>query len=340
LDFIYELESNRILLIELETGIDGASKYEHCTGQIKRYTNLKNRFGKRQVDVVLVYASEGTPEKVQNRLLTFTDEYNVILKTYSITKLLQIYDEMLNRLHRTSGISLGRAVALGITSLSWLNKFMVAFLDGQGNGSPLDSIPWIDLKDMFSSNTSFYVLKRFAEDFEFIELKTDKRTKILELTKNGQQFRDELRVNNQIRPGDPGSLTTDVLTLGQRRLLLEILLNGNFTKIKVNIFHFLRFVHLTEGSWLPRMNTKLTKAEQQYLNNVFRTSYNSRTLKDIIQQTCTFCEELGLLEKLSSPNQVYDMVMFTSLGSRVYNYFEQLLNVERERYQIPQQIKS
>jgi hypothetical protein len=339
LDFIYEVGDDEILLIELETSIDSTSKFDHCANQIKRYLNLKNKFPKKNVTVALAYANEGTSDHFQKRLQDFSENYNILLKSYSMFKLLKVYDEMLNRLYRTCGVSLGRAVALGITSITWLNKFIFLFIDGHNYPKPVDSLTWKELKGMFSSNTNFYVLKRFAEDFELVQVKNIKKTRIFLLTEYGQRFRDELATEYQFHNDNFELDRIRALTMSQKRLLIEILLNGNFTKIKVNIFHFLRFVHLTEGNWLPKNSAKLTKAEQQFLNNMFRASYNSRTLKDIVQQTCTFCEELGFLEKLPMQNQVYDKVVFTSLGSRAYNYFEQLLNVERERYQIPLQIK-
>jgi len=167
------------------------------------------------------------------------------------------------------------------------------------------------------------------------------RKRMIALTDHGCRFRDELYT--QLSLENSGNSTKQnilkELTVGQKRLLLEILLNGNFTKLKINILHFLRFVHLTEGAWLPKQGMRLTRAEIQYLNNMFNSSYNSRTLKDLILQTCTFSEELGLVQKLPAPDQVYDKVVFTSLGSRVSNHFEQLLHMERERYQIPLQLE-
>jgi hypothetical protein len=194
----------------------------------------------------------------------------------------------------------------------------------------------------FSSKTNFYVLKRLAEDFELIQINKAKKKTVVALTDLGQRFRDELYVEsimNENRIDNSCSIISATpLTTGQQRILIEILINGNFTKLKVNIFHLLRFIQLTEGSRLPKQNSRLTASEKQYLNDVFRASYNTRTLKDLVHQTITMCEELGLVERMHEPNQVYDKIMFTSLGSRVYYYFEQLLAVERERYQIPLQV--
>jgi hypothetical protein len=338
LDFIFDLGGSDLLILELETYINSSSKFEHCTNQVLNYLNLKTEFPTKNLKVGLVYAEEKTPDNYHHRLKEFTNKYGIILRKYSMQRVQQMYNAMVDQLHLTSGVSLSRAVALGVTSLGWLKKFIALYFDENGNTFKL--LSWSELKNRCSSSTNFYVLKRLAEDFELIQARKYKNRKILELTEVGGKFRDQLYWELHFHSQNLFDQSSQELTLSQRRLLLEILINGNFTKLKVNIFHFLRFIQLTEGSWLPKNHTKLTKAEQQYLNDIFRTSYNSRTLKDIVQQTCTFCIELGLVEKLTMPEQLYDKVIFTSLGSRVYHYFEQLLSVERERYQIPMQIIS
>lgn len=336
LDFIFELDSDEILLVELETNIDSASKYEHSTDQVKRYLGLQSEFPGKRTKVALVYAEDNTPEKYHEMLKVFSEKYGVILKRYSLQKILKSYNEMVNQLYKTSGLSLSRAVALGVTSISWLKKIIAAFLESSVNSS-IDVLPWAELKSRFSSSTNFYVLKRLAEDFELIEMIKKNNKKRIRLTEPGRRFRDELYLEVMFQNGELNNILSQDLTIGQKRILLEILLNGNFTKVKVNIFHFLRFIHLTEGDRIPKLSTRLTSSEKQYLNDIFRASYNSRTLKDLVSQTCTFCMELGLIERLPAKNQVNDKAMFTSLGSRVYYYFEQLLSIERERYQIPLQ---
>ncbi|WP_455393014.1 hypothetical protein [[Eubacterium] cellulosolvens] len=368
-DLMFQVGEKGLLVVELETEIDSASKLEHCKDQVQRYQKLKNQFRSRDLSVALVYSKEGTPARFTKKLQNFSENSGIILRSYSMRKLQNIYNKMVNQLNHTSGISLGRAVALGVTSIGWLNKFMLPFLifdknddlqringlltdlwTGSGDTnqsllsswdySAIDSIPWVTIKQMFSSATNFYVLKRLVEDFELVEMKKLNKIRILMLTELGCRFRDELCLKFQAGlPTGSGAINSlKELTTGQQRLLLEVLLNGNFTKLKVNIFHFLRFVHLTEGNWLPKAGTRLSRAECQYLNNILNSSYNSRTLKDLILQMCTFCEELGLVKRLPAAEQVYDNVMFTSLGSRVNNHFEQLLHMERERYQIPLQI--
>ncbi|MCK5559248.1 MAG: hypothetical protein KAJ51_01595, partial [Thermoplasmata archaeon] len=333
---MFNVGEKGLLVVELETKIDSSSKLEHCTSQILRYIKLKNQFQNHEVKVALVYAQEGTPERYTEELQRFAADTGILLSTYSLQSIQNTYNKMVNQLNRASGISLGRSLALGITSISWINKFMLPFLffvkskdkenmsellDNLWHGHEggvnyfvdlpedgvIDSIPWNTVKQLFSSNTNFYVLKRLVEDFELIEVKTISKTRYIFLTEFGSRFRDELylrflgRTNNKLN----NQSSIKELTLGQKRLLLEILLNGNFTKLKINIFHFLRYVHLTEGSWLPKARSKVSAAERQYLNNMFNSSYNSRTLKDLILQTCTFCAELGLVNRLSEVEQVY-----------------------------------
>ena len=368
-DFMYQIDEKGLLIVELETGIDSASKLEHCTNQVTRYLKLNQQFRNKKLDVALVYAHDDTPERFRKELEVFCVDAGVILRSYSIQSIYIEYNKMVNQLNYTSGLSLGRAVALGVTSISWLKKALLPFViyTNQSKIETLNelinklwfsvennqfellelnnidlpySIPYEILMDLFNSKTNFYVLKRLAEDFEMFELKRLKKVHLVCLTPAGLRFRDELYSQLHFHKLQIGSTGLKDITPGQKQLLLEILLNGNFTKIKVNIFHFLRFVHLTEGSWLPKGSTKLSKTECQYLNNIFNSSYNSRTLKDLIQQTCTFCEELGLVKRISAPRELFDKLIFTSLGSRVYNHFELLLHLERERYQIPLQIES
>lgn len=374
-DFLFRMNGNGLLIVELETGINSNSKLAHCKYQITNYHNLSTQMKNKpsEILVALVYASDITPGRFQKELLKFAKETNTILRVYSIHSIIQRFNKMVDQINYTSGVSLSRAVALGVPSIAWLKKFMVPFLlmdnktrvknfkqlqdllSSPSTGSTMinwfinlqesdlvNSLPYNEVKSLFSSNTNFYVLKRLAEDFELVEMKNRKKSNQLILTDYGQQFRDELLTQLQFQSNaevvsEPMSQFKD-FTLSQRRLLLEILLNGNLTKIKVNIFHFLRFIHLTEGNWLPKQSTRLLDSEQQLLNNFFKSSYNERTLKDLAINTCSFCSELGLMKKISVKDQLYDKVIFTTLGSRVYNYFEHLLHVERERHQIPLQI--
>jgi hypothetical protein len=129
------------------------------------------------------------------------------------------------------------------------------------------------------------------------------------------------------------------LSIEQKRILLESLLNGNFLekKSKINIYYFLRFVSLTEGEWLPRGRKFNKKSEFDFVNSFFKIDYSEGSVADLLKFTCNHCVELGLVEKLKT-NGFYDRVIFTSLGSRILAYMEQDIQMKRERIQIPLQL--
>jgi len=310
-DFMFDLNNKELLIIELETNIDSSAKYQHCTSQIQRYLKLKNTFRGKKVKVALVYGSENTSEQMVGKLSQFASDHGVIIREYSIQKIIKLYNETVNQLNYTSGVSLGRAVALGITSLTWLKKFMAAFLinDAQNqyeDGSISIQDFWSeqsiqdlllldaydvdlssgirlkDLKRLFTSTTNFYVLKRLAEDFELIhsgksgKSKGKSQFKVVTPTSTGVRFCEELILEFRLKNYGISDNYSKELTKNQSTILLEVLVNGNFTKLKVNIFHFLRYIHLTEGSWLLKQGSKLSAAERQFLNGAFRSSYNAK----------------------------------------------------------------
>ena len=227
IDFLLRLNGNRLLILELETGINSTSKLEHSISQVRRYLKLSSVFRNQKVDVALLYAADSTPQRFQDKLLDFSSESGVILKAYSIHKVLQHYNKLVSQLNYSAGVSLGRAVALGITSMTWLNKFVLPFLlidekndinevkrllnelwidqnerlENYSSISKLeltDRMSWNELKQIFTSNTNFYVLKRLVEDFEFIEIKTRKSCREVILTEYGHRFADELLFQLQL----------------------------------------------------------------------------------------------------------------------------------------------
>ena len=364
LDFVYETNKNEILVVEVETGIDSESKYRHCLEQIKQYKKLEEDWGSirfrgkscNKIRTVLLYAKDRTPKKYNKKIRKDCVKYDFYIRFYSLIEIQALYKKCIDRIKKTTGISLGKSVALGVSSLKWLNKIMTPFIERD-----TDNIKWRDLKEMSSSSTSFYVLKRLAEDFELIKMRKRKRENYIHLTETGKQFRDaapdgmllsSLSVENS--KGDengPGQAPEQVpeqvprkntnqtaLSIEQKRILLGSLINGLFTKSKVNLFYFLRFVHITEGEWLPRMSTQMSAEEIKYINNILSSSYSERTLKELVQQSCNHCIDLGLVERIPNKACQYDKVMLTTIGSRVLGYLELYLHLKREQYQIPIQI--
>jgi hypothetical protein len=344
-DFIYETLQNELLVIELETGISSESKYRHCIDQILRYKNLEYKFNGKKVKVILLYASESTSTKFNDLIQLNSRRYFFLTRQYSLIKIKSSFQSIMDRLNRTSGLTLSKSVALGVSSLSWLNKFMLPFLE-----KDTDKLQWNDLKNWFNSQTNFYVLKRLAEDFELISKSRIKRVNYIALTNYGKRFRNAMLrsdlfknvvydKDHKIQGNIPDpEYILDLLNLEQKRILIEILLNGTLTKLKTNIFHFLRFIYFTEGEWMPKMSTKITSWQKMYINNILNSTYSARTLKELIQQLCNYCVELELVERIVNKKCPYDKLILTSLGSRVIGYFDLFLHLKREQIQIPLQV--
>jgi hypothetical protein len=337
IDLAYRTAAGEIMLIELETSIDSEAKLNHALEQVERYSRNASESTPSDVKVVLLYASEGTPEKYHRIIDRFSKESNVLSFQYSLLKIKELYTKHLTRITLNSGAALSRAVALGVSSLTWLNKIMGVYLKINE-----DKISWKDLMKEFNSKTNFYVLKRLAEDFELIVKVRSKKINYLRLTSYGERYvnampaerlPDFLTAVEQDR--EPAAL---MAPLELRRLLIEILLNNNFTKTKVNIFQFLRYINMTGGDLIPKSSTVITPDELQYLNSFFGSSYNLSTLKSHFLQLNKFTTELGLIERIQCKDSNYDKAVLTSLGSRVLTCFDLNLHIARERHQIPLQI--
>lgn len=189
-----------------------------------------------------------------------------------------------------------------------------------------DSIKITDLRKTFTSSTSYGVYTSLAKYFELIETKDDYAF----LTDYGIKFRDAC--NSKIISSRS---SVPILSIEQKRILLETMTNGNFTKSKINIYYFLRFVHLTNGEWITKSGTKEDKEKLKFINYLFGKDYRWATVKDLISFTCNQCEELGLVERVIIKNSEFDRCIFTSLGSRLLGYLELHLHLKREKYQIP-----
>lgn len=337
IDLAYRTEDSDILLIELETEINSDAKLRHAMEQVKHYSRFAGGCTPSRIKVVLLYAKEGTPNKYRTIIESNARNAGVQTFTYSMLKVKQLYDRHLARITLNSGAALSRAVALGVSSLSWLNKIMGVFAQNR-----TQKIPWSDLMEHFNSRTNFYVLKRLAEDFELIAKYRRGRKSYLKLTVYGERYIEavpEVSLPGYLKSESDTQTGMHLLTpVEHRRLIIEILLNNNFTKTKINIFQFLRYINVTAGEILPKRSTKISPDELQYLNNFFGSSYNVRTLKAHFQQLYKYCHELGLMERISCRSANYDKAILTSLGSRVLMCFELNLHIARERHQIPLQI--
>lgn len=325
IDFAFETESE-LVVVELETAINNKAKFEYCTQQVKAYQQIHFLTAK-PVRFVILYDEENSSARFVDELRDFCEKLDILLRTYSILDVQKLYRQCLEELTRTAGVYLGPPVAMDIVYLRWLNRIVKPFYDAR-----LSALPRKKIRNIFRSNTNFAVYMRLAKYFEIVT--EDKQSGLIELTPYGKRFRDAY--NAQIIRS---SATMPDLSTEQKRVLLEVLTNGVFTKSKMNIYYFLRFVHLTNGEWLPKHTRPQDEDEEklQFVNVFFRKSYRWTTVSKLLLFTCNQCEELELVERMRLSTR-FDRVLLTTLGSRVLGYLELYLHLRREQVQIPLQI--
>ena len=95
------------------------------------------------------------------------------------------------------------------------------------------------------NTTNFRCYLRLALDFEMIVNDDNK----FWLTQSGEDY-----INNFNLDIDQSSnLSSSNLTNEQKKVLLKVLTNSNWTPHKVNVYWFLRFIEITNGEWLPNV---------------------------------------------------------------------------------------
>lgn len=323
IDFAFETEEE-VLIIELETGIDSKAKFDYCTDQVKRYREIRF-LTQKPVKFVILFDEQTTSPRFLKPLRDFCQRLNILLRTYSIPDVQRLYNECLEELSKTTGIYLGPPVAMDVVYLRWLNRVIAPFREREA-----DTLPFGVMRAAFGSRTNFGVYATLAKHFELIRQGENRE---IELTDYGRRFRDNYNADIIQAGASMPNLSTE-----QKRILLEVLTNGVFTKSKVNIYYFLRFVHLTNGDWLPRPSTPEATEKLKFLNFLFGKDYRWSTVTELLSFTCNQCQELGLVERIRLRRSRYDRVMLTTLGSRVLGYLELYLHLKREQVQIPLQV--
>jgi hypothetical protein len=338
IDFAHELNDGRIAITELETVIDNKSKLEYCQYQCLEYSNIQ--FGTTEKPLIVILIANETPDKYKRQLYNFSREHNFEFKTYSLYIVNQYYKQLIEEAVKNSGVPLAKPVANNFTHLACLNRFILPFFDLEKDFLKRnDFVEYFDLKED-RADSHFKVHKQMAEYFELIKdvAKTSKLSEI-QLTEYGKRFRDNINYEFAVyKDYSKTDLKRISLSLEQKRILLESLMNGNIgdLKGKANILYFLRFVHLTEGIWVPR-GRKMDKQKRDFANSFLSTDYSEITLCNWLNFICTHTEELGLVERIRT-NTEYDRATLTSLGSRVLGFIEMDMHLKRERTQIPLQL--
>lgn len=316
IDFIIEDLTKTQLILELETIISNEGKFRYCTNQILNYKNVK--FSDK-TDYCILFASE-TNNFYKSKLQSFGIENNVLTKLYSINSIKNLYADTLQKLSLNFGLALPKPKTYEICYLRWLNKIMKPFKDFSKQILEPNEIALY-----FSSfkSTNFKCYLRLALDFEMLQL-VDERFLI---TQNGLVFISNF--NPQIDFISRNRIPSVDLTNEQKRILLKLLTNGNWTVHKVNIYWFFRFIEVTDGAWIPNYK-EFEQEKLDLVNGLFGVSYKKRTMFELLNFTCNFCQELGLVERIKS-TKYYDKLYLTPLGVEVNNIFSLDLNMKRNR---------
>jgi len=180
-----------------------------------------------------------------------------------------------------------------------------------------------DLAYYFTSanTTNFNCYLRLSLDFEMIA----ETNEGFVITANGLEYVQNFNPDIDFAT----NLSSIDLTNEQKKILLRVITNGNWTAHKVNIYWFLRFLEVTNGEWLP--NTKgFDKHKLDLVNGLFNVSYRSRTMYEFLNFACNWCMELGLIDKIETTTN-YDKIYLTPLGIEINNIFSLDLQLKKNR---------
>ena len=170
--------------------------------------------------------------------------------------------------------------------------------------------------------TNFRCYLKLAKDFEMIEEKNEKK---YSLTLHGKEY-----IENFTPYIDSGMKLSSIdLSCEQKKTILKVLTNGNWTSHKINIYWFMRFIEVTDGKWLPN-SKEIEKEKLELANGLFGVSYKERTMSEFLRFACNWCIELGLVERIKTGTP-YDRVFLTPLGVEVNNIFSLDLILKKSR---------
>lgn len=340
IDFAHELPGNGIVITELETIVNQRAKLDYCQKQTLEYRNI--RFNTPARPLVAILAADATPPAFKQALSEFSIANGVLLKFYSLTIVQQHYQQLLEDAIKTSGAPISKPVANNFTHLAGLNRFILPFYEN--NATQLSRRSFIEYFGLRAgvADSHFKVHKQMAEYFELtVDTSNNNVLQSFRLTERyGVRFRDSLNyefiLQNKKKPST--SIKRIDLSIEQKRILLESLMNGSISerKGKANILYFLRLLHITEGAWIPR-GRNMDKEQVDFVNAFLGTSYRPGVLAYWLNFICNHCAELLLVERIKTKSG-YDHATLTTLGSRVLGFIEMDLHLKREKLQIPLQI--
>jgi len=316
IDFIVEDFDRNQLIVELETILDTKPKLDYCFSQV---TSYKNVTFSENTDYCILYATE-TPYRNRQKVRDFGAENDVLTYMYSLDEVKGLYAQTVERLSLSFGLALPEPKNYTVCFLRWLNKILKPFSDFSR-----DVLTKQDMAKYFTSyrTTNFKCYLRLALDFEMLESQGE----LYRITRNGEEYVNSL--SPYVFSCAPRRLPSIDLTNEQKRLLLKILTNGNWSVHKTNIYWFLRFIEVTKGEWIPNMKD-FAQERLDLVNGLFGVSYKKRTMFELLNFTYNFCSELELVERVKTGSR-YDRIYLTPLGVEVNNIFSLDLLAKRGR---------
>ena len=314
IDFIVEDYQKNQLIVELETILNNKNKLDYCFNQILNYKNIS--FSDK-TEYCILYASE-TKNKSKRIIDTFGENNDILVRSYSINEVKILYIKTVERLSLSFGLALPKPRNYTICYLRWLNKILKPFYDFSKDTLTVDELAYY-----FTSpkTTNFRCYLRLALDFEMIE--SDGGSYVI--TKNGKDYID----NFNIAIETASNLSSIDLTNEQKKVLLRVLTNGDWTAHKVNVYWFLRFIEVTNGEWLPNIKD-FDDLKLGIVNGLFSVNYKKRTMYEFLNFACNWCIELGLVERIRSASN-YDRIYLTPLGIEINNIFSLDLQIKKYR---------
>ncbi len=314
IDFILEDVKRNQLIVELETLLESKAKIDYCFDQILNYKNVS--FVK-DTEYCLLYASE-TEKNIRQKIDSFGLANDILVRTYSLNEVKSLYTATVDRLSLSFGLALPKPSNYTICYLRWLNKILKPFFDYSR-----ELLNQKELAKYFTSHksTNFRCYLRLALDFEMIEARND----LFVLTQNGKDYIANFNPDINLA----SNLPAVNLTNEQKKVLLRVITNGNWTTHKVNVYWFLRFLEVTSGEWLPNVKD-FDRLYLDIVNGLFGVNYKSRTMYEFLNFGCNWCMELGLVDRIRSGSK-YDRVYLTPLGIEINNIFSLDLQIKKSR---------
>ena len=118
IDFILENNQRNQLIVELETLLDTKNKRDYCFNQVLNYKNVS--FSDK-TDYCILYANE-TRHNAKSIINDFGKANEILIKTYSINDVKNLYTTTLERLSLSFGLSLPKPANYTICFLRWAEQ--------------------------------------------------------------------------------------------------------------------------------------------------------------------------------------------------------------------------